>query len=570
MLYRVLASSGLLLGLMCCGIAVPGDRLPREAVCGIISNVENASLVMRSNGRAIAFLGVGNEQHGVVVFHLDNTTTKVYPVTDPLIPHSLMISDSHLDSNVSIISATNGKQQLILNGQPQHPYDEIPLSSVVWQVPYGVIYFAREGKKWRYVADTVIDEARYASDWYDNIMTNSYALSAGEGKSRAYVIQEGTRFRVVSDQHMEGFQLDPPCDDIKYLQFLPAKDFRIMYAYYIQWNKRWCLLVDKMPAATTGYHWEDIGQPAVHPNSTVYFPIQYKGKWCLMRYGKLVFSPGTAQAMYYNPDGTIFRTIANDGTPRNYSLTSTISALYAQLRSPVLAVKGTRVVYAASDGVQWRIIDNPHGSYGDEIPGPGCEAVSDPVVTPDGTHLAYAACQQQQWRLVLDGTAGTETYDELTDLQWSRNGQRCYARARRGTQWTVLVDGKPSPWYDAVGALTLGAEAHVAYPAKTAAGWQMVVDGTAQAAYAAVGAPVFSASGEAIAYAAQRDNRWCAVIQGHEGPWYTQIMQQRIFSIDVKYYGNDAWHYYALKPADPVAGEQRYTVVAVTHEGRKR
>ena len=74
-------------------------------------------------------------------------------------------------------------------------------------------------------------------------------------------------------------------------------------------------------------------------------------------------------------------------------------------------------------------------------------------------------------------------------MVFSPDGKRVDFGAKNGNKWFVVVDDKPGPEYDRIGA------------------------------------PVFSPDGEHAAYAAQKGDKWFVVIDGQPGPEYSGIAE---------------------------------------------
>lgn len=174
-----------------------------------------------------------------------------------------------------------------------------------------------------------------------------------------------------------------------------------------------------------------------------------------------------------------------------------------------LATAGDRIVYAATRGAGWVVVD-------DGRPGPVWDGVAELVVA--GAHTAYAAERAGRWRVVVDGRAGA-AWDAILagTLQFSRD------------------------------------TAHVAYVAHDTAGDHVVIDGRAGPAYAGIAHLVLADDGAHVAYAARIGEAAFVVADGVAGPRYRMIARLELAGARAVYTarGPEGWYVVAGAPAGP-------------------
>jgi len=69
------------------------------------------------------------------------------------------------------------------------------------------------------------------------------------------------------------------------------------------------------------------------------------------------------------------------------------------------------------------------------------------TVSPDRQHAAYMAIKGDKIFVVVDGKPDP-TYDGIGALVFSPDSQRLAYTVRQGKKWLMVVDGKPGPTYD--------------------------------------------------------------------------------------------------------------------------
>lgn len=242
------------------------------------------------------------------------------------------------------------------------------------------------------------------------------------------------------------------------------------------------------------------------------------------------FSPNGKRVAYVGRVGERSRVVV-DGQP---------GPEFAEVTSsPVFSPDGRRLAYVASDGNrQFVVADGKKGAPYNEV-----DALS-LVFSPDGKHLAYVATVGEKQCVVVDGKPGPR-YDRVGDpygtltapILYSPDGRLAY-RAQRGEQHYVVIAGKESGPYEEIGyshPLFSPDGKHVAFAAQKGERWRVVLDGVEGPEYPRVFGDtlVFSKDGR-LAYAASRDDGTSVVVAaGQEGKPYAWTSQP-VFNPDGK------------------------------------
>ncbi len=130
--------------------------------------------------------------------------------------------------------------------------------------------------------------------------------------------------------------------------------------------------------------------------------------------------------------------------------------------------------------------------FHDGAPGPEFDGLGAVRLSPDGRHVAYAAQREGGWHVVHDGVVG-ERFEALFPdaLGFGASGRLAYV-GQRGSQAFVVVDGRASEGWDAVGALQWSPDGRaVAFLARRGAAAFAVVDGVPRGPFAGVAAHHF-------------------------------------------------------------------------------
>lgn len=205
---------------------------------------------------------------------------------------------------------------------------------------------------------------------------------------------------------------------------------------------------------------------------------------------------------------------------------------------------GKRVAYVArSKDKSFVVVDGAEGSPFDRIP------VGAPVFSPDSRRVAYIAEKAGKHAVVvIDGVQGP-TFDWISETypRFTRDGRHLIYTAHRGERSVIVVDGKE-------------------------------VD---EGEY--LGTPVYSDSGERIAYVKKTGDTWSVVVDGVAGPPYRSIGNNLVFSRDGRHFlyrGGDSLDYVVVDGVQSkgygTIQENSYEfsrdgshVAFVAHEGRQ-
>jgi Tol biopolymer transport system component len=213
-----------------------------------------------------------------------------------------------------------------------------------------------------------------------------------------------------------------------------------------------------------------------------------------------------------------------------------------------------RLAYWAKQGNSWiAIID---GKEGKEFTSPTGETVAFRpdgkhtaiIFSPDSKHAAYVAGSGLKLSVVIDGVLdgkNTWTSGLISGIATARSlmfspdsTQIAYCASKDGKHSFVVVNGKQGKTYDQIVEDTLifsPDSKHIAYWAKQGEAWSVVVDGKEGPSYEAwdynpekgkyirATPPVFSPDGRHVAYLANRGNKRYIVVDGVESQPYDGI-----------------------------------------------
>jgi Tol biopolymer transport system component len=164
--------------------------------------------------------------------------------------------------------------------------------------------------------------------------------------------------------------------------------------------------------------------------------------------------------------------------------------------SLALSTDLTRYAYVTIEpnGKQHVIADGRHLPKFDGIAQGGM-----PIFSPNGQRMAYVAATNNNAALVVDENLGQE-YDQVLGITFSPDGKRfaCVVGRKKDDKACVLLDGNEQKWFDNILA----------------------------------GSPVFSPTGEKVAYRAARGDKRLVVVDSTEGPLYDGLARELLFSPD--------------------------------------
>jgi Tol biopolymer transport system component len=155
--------------------------------------------------------------------------------------------------------------------------------------------------------------------------------------------------------------------------------------------------------------------------------------------------------------------------------------------------------------------------------------------SPDGQKLAYtgkrvSAAGATNSEVVVEGDHReiVARADNALIYGFSADGRHLAWGVQRSNQWQILVDGKPDPWFDRIGANSFRFSSnslHWAYFAEQGGRYMAVLDGKPGPRFESMGdyAPVLSPDGKRWAYVGVRDGKRLVVIDGRESATYDGV-----------------------------------------------
>ncbi len=203
-----------------------------------------------------------------------------------------------------------------------------------------------------------------------------------------------------------------------------------------------------------------------------------------------------------------------------------------------------------ADGKQVQIVDGKEGSE--------FQKISWFQFSPDGAHFAYSARRAAGKSVVIfDGNEGPE-FEDVQRLTFSPDGRSfAYEGKRAQGRWVMVVNGKESREYALVGQPYFSpVGGRLAYGAKSDSAYTVVLDNKPGPAFDALSSSAaydspnsgldtstvtFSPNGERVAYVARRGEKRLIVVDGQEGPEYQFILSQPLFSEDSAHVAYVAW-----------------------------
>ena len=393
------------------------------------------------------------------------------------------------------------KWLVVVDGQAGAEYDGI------WGLKFSpdskhVAYAAKKGEKWLVVVDGLPGAE------YDGIGDLYYSHDT---KRVAYTAKKGEKWVVVVDEHAGA-----EYDGIWILKFSPD-DKRVAYVANMKWKH--VVVVD----GQAGVEYDGIRDLYFSPDSNhVVYAAKRDNQWSMVVDGQ----EGVAPDVLMSED---FQALA-------------------------IILNMKRIPHVAQRRKQWSVMtDGQPGAEYDEIIGLS--------VSPDGKHVAYAARKDKQWSVVVDGKQGAE-YDEILSRQtifeenygsygyggfritkfkyfspvkFSPDGKHVVYAARRGKQWTVVMDGQPSAEYNGIFDLDFSPDCkgvtyiaarkrESASPSGARFSWTVVIDGKPSPEYDEILDLRFSPDGKRVAYAAMQDKKWSVIVDGQAGTKYDEIL----------------------------------------------
>ncbi|MFO1422267.1 MAG: hypothetical protein U1F70_01220 [Candidatus Competibacteraceae bacterium] len=126
--------------------------------------------------------------------------------------------------------------------------------------------------------------------------------------------------------------------------------------------------------------------------------------------------------------------------------------------------------------------------------------------------------------LERSGRWGKAPFERIGNPVFSPDGGKLGYRAKQGSRWFVVVDGRHGPEFDRVSSPVFSPDGrHIAYWAKQAKQEFIVRDDQKGPAFDGAGFPVFSPDGGKVAYRAREGNQWFVMRGDEKGPAFDDI-----------------------------------------------
>jgi hypothetical protein len=176
-----------------------------------------------------------------------------------------------------------------------------------------------------------------------------------------------------------------------------------------------------------------------------------------------------------------------------------------------------RLVYAAKIDSGWVIVvdsvcSRPWTGIGEVVFGPG-------------QRLAYVANDSGQWRVVLEGTP-SPLFEAVMQgsLTFSPDGRRLAFVVAAGDSFRVIVDGEPGPLYQAIGALRFNPEGkRLAYVAKRDGQQYLALGDELLGPFLSLADFTLGPGGRLGMLVRSDEEGWRAVVNGNEGEVFDNI-----------------------------------------------
>ena len=142
--------------------------------------------------------------------------------------------------------------------------------------------------------------------------------------------------------------------------------------------------------------------------------------------------------------------------------------------------------------------------------------------SPDGNRLAFVIAEGEKFRVVVDGEP-TPLYDAIGTLRFGAEGQRLAYVGRIGEQQYLVLDDQRLGPFDLIADFTLGPNGRVGILVRDD-GWRAVIDGQKSEAFGNLGSIQFSQGGQ-YAYAAERGGNWFIIRDGMQSLAFSSVGQ---------------------------------------------
>jgi len=380
----------------------------------------------------------------------------------------LLVYFSKLGGGAAYISERAGKAQVVHNGNPGKPYDEIDtLTVLLSEDGQRIAYGARAGAQWMMVNDGKEEEP------YDQIGS---AVFSPDNRHLAYQVRKGGKWHVVS-----GNKMNAGCDKYYDKPIFSNDSTRICTIENTDVEGKKRLIVSDL--AFKNQHVKVI-------RGKYFFTNENK-----TRIGAIEEVDGRERVIELD-----FNTL---GVVRQ-------GELYDSVRFPTFGPDGVTVAYAAAErqrrGVVFRylIVGDRRERLPDDAP------MAFPVVRPDGKSAGMIMSTKTSYYLhQAFYNAGTKKhyYDEAGDLAYNKDGSLYAFVARKGNKIFIAMNEKAGPTFDHVTMPVFSPDGRkVVYRARQN-GKRFIVVADAKGrilrkhpAYERIFDPVFTPDGKSVAY----------------------------------------------------------------------
>jgi WD40 repeat protein len=213
---------------------------------------------------------------------------------------------------------------------------------------------------------------------------------------------------------------------------------------------------------------------------------------------------------------------------------------------------GTRIGYAATKKLKISLVINNDKYFDFSAINKGF-----PLFSPDSKHF-IAIMKKIGWVLVVDGKQSA-SYDAVGQVLFSPDSKRLAYVVQQNKMQHVILNGKKGPGYEGIaktdGLIFSPDSLKLAYPVFKEGRWLMVIDGKNQSFYDKIGTKVFSPDSKHFVYAALKNDKWVVVFDGRESPFYDAVNiidfspngRQLVYT-----FVKDGQHYVCMVPIDAI------------------
>ncbi|MBN2352359.1 MAG: PD40 domain-containing protein [Spirochaetales bacterium] len=354
-----------------------------------------------------------------------------------------------------------------------------------------------------------------------------------DGSHYAYSARNGSKWRMVAD----GAPLGPEVDEINPACVVYSPDGNRL-AYGARLDQKWHVVMDGRVDLKAGY--DSLASFAFSPDGRRFACVAGSdAKQAVVADDRPGRFYDTTSEPVWSPDGKRLGYAATEDNLHFVVLDGSEGKPYDWVGPPVFSFDGRHFAYGAAKGEK-RLVVTDGTKEGPEYEMP---LNIDPIAFgPKDHRLAYAVKKDGQWVMVVDGREGPGYVDiALGSIALNPSGKGfAYIAAVPGA-WVVVENSRHSPSYDETaggGQLTYSADGrHLIYGARKNKKWFIVLDGKAGAEldYKEITAPTFSPDGKHIMYNGRKGKKWFVVVDGAAGPSYDSVHRPLLTNKGVEY-----------------------------------